>query len=162
MSPGSRSRSGPGRREPACAFRRARSRLCPRVWPRSRCCPCTACAAPGSAGRYPGRVTTTPSIRTVGILSPGEMGSGVGEVLHQHGARVLTCLAGRGGASRERALRAGFEDTPDLEALVGACDVVLSIVPPAVAGAVADQIAAAVRATGADLVYADCNAIAPG
>jgi 3-hydroxyisobutyrate dehydrogenase-like beta-hydroxyacid dehydrogenase len=107
-------------------------------------------------------VTTTPSIRTVGILSPGEMGSGVGEVLHHHGLRVLTCLAGRGGASRERAARARFEDTPDLEALVGACDVLLSIVPPTVAGAVADQVASAVRATGANLVYADCNAIAPG
>jgi 3-hydroxyisobutyrate dehydrogenase-like beta-hydroxyacid dehydrogenase len=107
-------------------------------------------------------VTTTPSINAVGILSPGEMGSGVGEVLHQHGLRVLTCLAGRGAGSRERAARAGFEDTPDLEALVGACDVLLSIVPPAVAGAVADQVAAAVRATGANLLYADCNAIAPG
>ena len=115
-----------------------------------------------SAARYPGPVTTTPSINAVGILSPGEMGSGVGEVLHQHGLRVLTCLAGRGAGSRERAARAGFEDTPDLEALVGACDVLLSIVPPAVAGAVADQVAAAVRATGANLLYADCNAIAPG
>jgi 3-hydroxyisobutyrate dehydrogenase-like beta-hydroxyacid dehydrogenase len=107
-------------------------------------------------------VTTTPSISAVGILSPGEMGSGVGEVLHGHGLRVLTCLAGRGGGSRERAARAGFEDTPDLAALVGACDVLLSIVPPGVAGAVADQVAAAVRATGADLLYADCNAVAPG
>jgi 3-hydroxyisobutyrate dehydrogenase-like beta-hydroxyacid dehydrogenase len=90
------------------------------------------------------------------------MGSGVGDVLHQHGLRVLTCLAGRGGGSRERAAQAGFEDMPDLEALVRQCDVVLSIVPPAVAGAVADQVAAALRATGADLLYADCNAIAPG
>ncbi len=90
------------------------------------------------------------------------MGSGVGDVLHQHGVRVLTCLAGRGGGSRERALAAGFEDVSDLEVLVRECDVVLSIVPPAVAGALADQVAAAVRATGADLLYADCNAIAPG
>ena len=36
------------------------------------------------------------------------MGSGVGDVLHQHGVRVLTCLAGRGGGSRERALEAGL------------------------------------------------------
>ena len=89
------------------------------------------------------------------------MGSGVGEVLHQHGVRVLTCLAGRGQASRERAARAGFEDAADLEMLVRASDVLLSIVPPAVAGAVADQVGAAIRAIGADLLYADCNAIAP-
>jgi 3-hydroxyisobutyrate dehydrogenase-like beta-hydroxyacid dehydrogenase len=105
-------------------------------------------------------VTTT--TKTVGILSPGDMGSGVGDVLHQHGVRVLTCLAGRGGGSRERALAAGFEEVPDLDTLVRECDVVLSILPPAVASAVADQVAAAVRATGADLLYADCNAIAPG
>jgi 3-hydroxyisobutyrate dehydrogenase-like beta-hydroxyacid dehydrogenase len=104
---------------------------------------------------------TTSSIKAVGILSPGEMGSGVGTVLHQHGVRVLTCLAGRGAESRERAAQAGFEDVADLEALVEGCDVLLSILPPAVAGAVADQVAAAVTATGADVLYVDCNAIAP-
>ena len=102
------------------------------------------------------------TIRAVGILGPGEMGSGVGEVLQQHGLPVLTCLAGRGGGSRERAARAGMQDLADLEALVSACDMLLSIVPPAVAGAVADQVASAVRATGANLLYVECNAIAPG
>ncbi len=101
------------------------------------------------------------TIKAVGILSPGEMGSGVGTVLHQHGLRVLTCLAGRGPESRERAARAGFEDVADLEALVRPCDVLLSILPPSVAGAVADQVAAALAATGSDLLYVDCNAIAP-
>lgn len=103
----------------------------------------------------------TGTIKVVGILSPGEMGSGVGTVLHQHGLRVLTCLAGRGPGSRERAVQAGVEDVADLAALVRACEVLLSIVPPAVAGAVAAQVAAAVTATGSDLLYVDCNAIAP-
>jgi 3-hydroxyisobutyrate dehydrogenase-like beta-hydroxyacid dehydrogenase len=101
------------------------------------------------------------SITTVGVLSPGDMGSGVGDVLHQHGLRVLTCLGGRGADSRKRAEAAGFQDVPDLETLVTQCDIILSIVPPAVAGAVADQVATAVQATQADLLYADCNAIAP-
>ena len=104
----------------------------------------------------------TTTIKTVGILSPGEMGSGVGTVLHQHGMRVLTCLAGRGGGSRERAAQAGMEDVPDFEVLVRECEIVLSIVPPAVAGAVADQVATAVRDSGANVLYADCNAVAPG
>src|SRR5438105_2198073 len=99
---------------------------------------------------------------TIGILSPGDMGSGVGTVLHQHGLRVLTSLAGRSQISRERAAQAGFEDAEDLATLVSSCDVILSIVPPAVAGAVADQVAAAVNATSSDLLYVDCNAIAPG
>src|SRR5438309_1569809 len=89
------------------------------------------------------------------------MGSGVGTVLHQHGVRVLTCLAGRGAGSRERAFLAGFAEVANLDELVEQSDVVLSIVPPSVAGAVADQVAAAVRATGTDLLYADCNAVAP-
>ena len=89
------------------------------------------------------------------------MGSGVGAVLHEHGLRVLTCLAGRGAGSRARAAQVGIEDVPDLEVLVRECDIVLSIVPPAVAGAVADQVAAAVRTTHAEVLYADCNAIAP-
>jgi 3-hydroxyisobutyrate dehydrogenase-like beta-hydroxyacid dehydrogenase len=101
------------------------------------------------------------TISTVGILSPGDMGSGVGTVLHQHGLRVLTCLAGRGADSRTRAAAAGFEEVADLDTLVRECDVLLSIIPPAVAGAVADQVAAAIRSTGSTLLYADCNAIAP-
>ncbi|MGI9147367.1 MAG: DUF1932 domain-containing protein [Chloroflexota bacterium] len=104
---------------------------------------------------------TTGTLRAVGILSPGEMGSGVGTVLHQHQVRVLTCLAGRGADSRQRAEHAGLEDAISLEVLVKQCDVLLSIVPPSVARSVADQVAAAVRATGADLLYADCNAVAP-
>jgi 3-hydroxyisobutyrate dehydrogenase-like beta-hydroxyacid dehydrogenase len=102
------------------------------------------------------------TITAVGILSPGEMGSGVGTVLHQHGLRVLTCLGGRGPESRARAAQAGFEDVADLAQLVSECDLLLSILPPSVAGAVADQVGAAVRATGSDLLYVDCNAIAPG
>jgi 3-hydroxyisobutyrate dehydrogenase-like beta-hydroxyacid dehydrogenase len=105
---------------------------------------------------------TSTTIKTVGILSPGEMGSGVGTVLHQHGLRVLTCLAGRGDGSRERAAAAGMQDVASLERLVRECDMVLSIVPPSVAGAVADQVGAALRAAGGQVLYADLNAIAPG
>src|ERR1700730_4158725 len=89
------------------------------------------------------------------------MGSGVGTVLHQRGVRVLTCLAGRGAGSRERALGAGFEDVADLDQLVKESEILLSIVPPSGAGAVADQVAAAIQATATDLLYADCNAVAP-
>jgi 3-hydroxyisobutyrate dehydrogenase-like beta-hydroxyacid dehydrogenase len=106
--------------------------------------------------------TTMNTISCVGILSPGDMGSGVAAVLHQRGLRVLTCLAGRGNGSRQRAAEAGMEDVPDLESLVRQCEILLSIVPPAVAGTVADHVANAVRATRAELLYADCNAVAPG
>ncbi|HKH67838.1 MAG TPA: DUF1932 domain-containing protein, partial [Reyranella sp.] len=90
------------------------------------------------------------------------MGSGVGTVLTQHGLRVLTVLEGRGAATRERAAKAGMADAGDFDTLVRECDAFLSILPPAAAPALAEQVAAAVRRTGADLLYADCNAVAPG
>lgn len=54
-----------------------------------------------------------------------------------------------------------IEDLGDDAALVGAADALLSILVPAQAEALAQRIAAAVRATGSDLLYVDCNAIAP-
>jgi 3-hydroxyisobutyrate dehydrogenase-like beta-hydroxyacid dehydrogenase len=90
------------------------------------------------------------------------MGSGVGAVLTQHGVRVLTYLEGRGERTLERARNAGMQPLPDLETLVREAEMVLSIVPPAVAPAIANDLAEAVRTTGSDVLIADCNAIAPG
>jgi 3-hydroxyisobutyrate dehydrogenase-like beta-hydroxyacid dehydrogenase len=96
------------------------------------------------------------------VVSAGEMGSGVGSVLHQHGVRVLTYLEGRGARTLERAQQAGMQPVPDVETLVSESEIVLSIVPPAVAADLADHFASAVRVTGADVLIADCNAISPG
>ena len=101
------------------------------------------------------------SVQTVGILSPGEMGAGVGAALQASGLSVLTCLAGRSPASHERARAAGIEDVPDLAALAGRCDLILSILVPAHARGVAVAVGDAARASGATTVLADCNAIAP-
>ncbi len=99
--------------------------------------------------------------KTVAILSPGDMGHSVGAVLRGGGLRVVTCLAGRSDRTRALAAAAGIEDLPDLEALVSESDVVLSIVAPAAAEGLAERLAAALRATGASPLVADCNAIAP-
>jgi 3-hydroxyisobutyrate dehydrogenase-like beta-hydroxyacid dehydrogenase len=101
------------------------------------------------------------AIRAVGLLSPGDMGHSVGAVLRGHGLRVLTCLAGRGERSRALAAAAGIEDTPSLEELARASDVLLSILPPAAAPELAERVAGAIGATGAELLYVDCNAVAP-
>ena len=101
------------------------------------------------------------AITTVGLLSPGEMGHTVGGVLRANGLRVQTCLAGRGPRSRALAAEAGIEDTPSLADLVGSVEILLSILVPAAAVDIAGQVANAIRATGADLLYVDCNAIAP-
>ena len=101
------------------------------------------------------------AVHTVGILSPGEMGAGVGGALRASGLSVLTCLAGRSQASHERAQAAGMEDVPDLATLVERCDLILSILVPARARGVAAEVGAAARTAGATTVLADCNAIAP-
>ena len=70
--------------------------------------------------------------RVIGLLSPGEMGSQVGRVLHENGARVLTSVEGRSDATKQRAAEAGLLGVPDLDTLVRSAEVILDIVPPSV------------------------------
>lgn len=101
------------------------------------------------------------AITTVGLLSPGDMGQAIGGVLKAHGLRVLTCLEGRSERTRALAREAGFDDAASLNELVSRAEIVLCVLVPARAAGVAEQVAAAVRATGASPLYVDCNAIAP-
>ena len=101
------------------------------------------------------------SIHTVGILSPGDMGHAIGNVLHHHGMRVITCLRGRSPHTAALATRAGMIDVGDDDTLVREADIFLSILPPAQAYALCERIAAAVQRTQAELLFVDCNAIAP-
>jgi 3-hydroxyisobutyrate dehydrogenase-like beta-hydroxyacid dehydrogenase len=89
------------------------------------------------------------------------MGHGVGAALREAGTDVVICLAGRSALSQERAKRAGLRMLPDLDAVIAECDLFLSILPPALAGEMAGQVAAAMRRTGKRPLYADMNAIAP-
>jgi 3-hydroxyisobutyrate dehydrogenase-like beta-hydroxyacid dehydrogenase len=101
------------------------------------------------------------SIGTVGILSPGDMGHSIGQVLHDHGLRVLTCLDGRSERSRDLAAKAGFEDAGSLDELVQHVDILMCVLVPSRAAGVAGEVAAAMRRTGATPLYVDCNAISP-
>ncbi|MEX2046718.1 MAG: DUF1932 domain-containing protein [Chloroflexota bacterium] len=100
-------------------------------------------------------------MRTVALISPGDMGQAVGALLTRGGVRVVTCVAGRSERTRALARAAGFTRLPSLDAVVREAELLLSIVPPAQALAVARHTAAALRATGARLTYVDCNAVAP-
>src|SRR5947199_4404298 len=99
----------------------------------------------------------------IAVVAMGEMGAGVARRLVERGAEVFTSLAGRSGASAERARAAGVTETDD-SALIET-DMLLSIVPPAAAGATAERflplIAKAGNKAGKKPVYIDCNAIAP-
>ena len=103
----------------------------------------------------------TQNIQTVGLLSPGDMGHSVGQTLVEHGMRVITCLQARSERTRGLAQKAGIADVPTYGDLVQEADLLLSIMVPAQAKVAAGVVAQAVMETGAELVYADCNAIAP-
>ena len=87
------------------------------------------------------------------------MGAAVGRRLADHGVQVLTALEGRSTASVARAAAAGMTVVP--AARLVDSDLILSIVPPGVAIAFAEQMAPALRAAPRKPVFVDCNAISP-
>ena len=101
------------------------------------------------------------TIKTIAIISPGDMGSGIGKVLVQEGYQVLTCSQGRSPLTKELAQKAGFQDTPNLPTLLSQADCVFSLVPPESALSVAQSIAGQIQSANPGLLYVDCNAIAP-
>ena len=101
------------------------------------------------------------AVNTVAILSPGDMGHAVGQVLREHELRVVTCLNGRSARTRALAEKAGIEDIPDFEEMVKQSDVVMSMTVSEVVPQVVQEVADAVKATGSGVLFAECNAIAP-
>ena len=91
----------------------------------------------------------------IAVIAPGMMGAGVAQRLRQHGADVAVTLAGRGPASAKRAAGLALKDSET--ALAQWADVVLSILPPGDALALARRLAPVM----AGKIYADCNAISP-
>jgi 3-hydroxyisobutyrate dehydrogenase-like beta-hydroxyacid dehydrogenase len=77
------------------------------------------------------------ALKTVALLSPGDMGEGVAASIIGQGIEVITVLAGRSDETRMRSERAGIRDVADLETLVSESDLVLSIMPPERAEAIA-------------------------
>ncbi|MBI4084046.1 MAG: NAD(P)-dependent oxidoreductase [Candidatus Lambdaproteobacteria bacterium] len=99
-------------------------------------------------------------LQTVGIMSPGDMGQGVGQVLAQHGLKVIAALGDRSARTRALAAEVGIVDVGTIENLVKQADLVLSILVPDAAVTAAERVASAMRETRSKPVYADCNAIA--
>ena len=101
------------------------------------------------------------TLRTIAILSPGDMGHGVGKALAERGYDVITCLAGRSQRTKDLAAAAGFRDTESLDDMVSQADLIMSILVPSEAMGVAESVADAMRATGLSRPFADCNAVSP-
>lgn len=100
-------------------------------------------------------------LHTIGILSPGDMGHAIGRVLHQRGLRVLTQVQGRSARTAALAAEASITPVEDDTTLVREAQILLSILPPSQATALAERVARAVKQSGTPLLFADCNAVAP-
>ena len=100
-------------------------------------------------------------ISTVAILSPGDMGHAVGQRLRENELEVVTCLAGRSERTRTLSEKAGIQDVATLEELVERSDLIMSMTVSAAVSTLCQQVADAIRTTGSDILFAECNAIAP-
>ena len=98
-------------------------------------------------------------MQTIGVVSPGAMGSALARAWRAAGSRVVVTLEGR--SERTRELAGDLERAPDLPALMATSDVVVSVVPPGAAGATMAEVAAAASATGTAPLVADLNAVSP-
>jgi 3-hydroxyisobutyrate dehydrogenase-like beta-hydroxyacid dehydrogenase len=96
---------------------------------------------------------------TIAVLGAGAMGSAIGRVLSEAGARVLTPLEGRSDASKTRAREAGMADASAEQ--IASCEFILSIVPPGVAVETAQRMVPFLTQAARKPVYIDCNAINP-
>lgn len=101
------------------------------------------------------------TLQAIGLLSPGDMGHVVGQLLLEHGLPVFTCLKNRSARTRGLAKKAGIKDLPTYEALVNETDMILSILIPAEAENAARTIVEALCKVDKAIVYVDCNAISP-
>ena len=89
------------------------------------------------------------------------MGHAVGQRLREHEIDVITCLAGRSDRTRALAEQAGIRDVPTIEELVEQSDLVMSMTVSAAVPGVCRRVADALAATGAETLFAECNAISP-
>ena len=100
-------------------------------------------------------------IETVAILSPGDMGHAVGQLLREHELKVVTCLTGRSQRTKDLAELAGIADVPDLNDMVAQSQIILSISVSEMVPRICQQVADAIKATNANVLFAECNAISP-
>lgn len=99
--------------------------------------------------------------KTIGLLSPGNMGAGVGGALIKTGHTVLSLYADRSDITKMRAINAGLIEAGSLENLVERADLILSIAPPEHADQIIRSLAAVMTKTKARPLVVDANAVSP-
>src|SRR5439155_13149776 len=116
-------------------------------------------------GNPVGRVVTAPLREApstcLAVVSPGQMGAGIGWSLREGGAHVITTTTGRSPRTAKLATSAGLDVRDGLDEVVATAAVVLVVTPPGAALDAARAVAAAARRTKARPLVADLNAVAP-
>jgi 3-hydroxyisobutyrate dehydrogenase-like beta-hydroxyacid dehydrogenase len=103
----------------------------------------------------------------IGILYPGGLGAAFGRAIVRAGFTALTCTSGRSENTSKRASEAGFVILSSVQELVSNCDLLLSLVVPAAAMKVAEDLAYAVDAAqhsdpmGHKPIFVDANSVNP-
>jgi L-threonate 2-dehydrogenase len=95
----------------------------------------------------------------VAIVAQGAMGTGLSRRLTEHGLTVLTDVAGRSEASRARARASGM--TPVTREELIRADIVMSVMPPALALPFAADFASILGRAPRKPLFVDCNAVNP-
>ena len=105
------------------------------------------------------------AMRTIGILSPGDMGSALGRLLRSNSFKVVTNLQNRSPRSRELAHSSGIDDVGSDCELLSSAETIISVLVPSSATATAERIASASRKLEPGRLrtkfYIDANAVAP-
>ena len=100
-------------------------------------------------------------VNTVAIMSPGDMGHAVGQVLSESGIGVITCTDGRSQRTKNLAEMAGLRQVASLEDMVIQADLVLSIMVPSKAMSFVREISPHFESSKTPTYFADCNAVSP-
>ncbi len=101
------------------------------------------------------------TVNTVAIMSPGDMGHAVGQVLSESGLDVITCTKGRSSRTKHLAESAGLRQVATLEDMVAQADLILSIMVPSKAMNFAREIAPHLESGKSLTYFTDCNAVSP-
>lgn len=98
---------------------------------------------------------------TIGILSPGAMGSALGQVWTSIGHTCITTVIGRSPRTQALARQSGMSLVPTAHEVIEASDIIMSIVPPSEAQANAATILAMIHELKVTPLVVDLNAISP-
>jgi len=95
------------------------------------------------------------SVKTIGLLHPGNMGATIGAAAATSGARVVWASRERSKATQDRAKQAGLVDVKNLAAAIRESEVILSVCPPHAAL----ELARSVAGHNFSGIYVDANAV---